>query len=194
MAALFSTCVRYPSAPLACILIHRKGLMKGPAGFDISNKLARIYGTGENNLCWTPLPTIALAAGNMLRNPTPIINRPIYICPFPKGQLTQNILLSTLETVLNTKFDVSHIDVAKINRNARIALDRGEGGKAMKGLNMSNQFYEEDSGNDFSDLVENEVVGVQTTTVEEEIRAAIATYGENSKVVEGMFKVEACEI
>lgn len=172
----------------------REGLMKGPAGFDISNRLARIYGTGENNLCWTPLPTIALAAANMLRNPAPVINRPIYICPFPRGQLTQNILLNNLETVLDTKFDVQHIDVAKINRNAKIALERGEGAKAMKGLNISNQFYEADSGNDFSDLVENEVVGVQATTVEEEVRAAIARYGEDSKVVEGMFKVEACEI
>ncbi|OAL51678.1 NAD(P)-binding protein [Pyrenochaeta sp. DS3sAY3a] len=169
-------------------------LMKGPAGFDISNRLARIYGTGENKLCWTPLPTIALAAANMLRNPAPVVNRPIYICPFPRGQLTQNIILNNLEAVLDTKFDVQQIDVAKINRNARIALERGEAGKAMKGLTISNQFYEEDSGNDFSDLVENEVVGVPLTTVEEEVRAAIARYGDDSKVVDGMFKVEACEI
>lgn len=168
--------------------------MKGPAGFDISKKLARIYGTGHNNLCWTPLPTIALAAANMLRNPSPITNRPIYICPFPQGKLTQNIILSTLETVLGAKFEVEKVDVATINRNARIALERGEVGKAMKGLTVSNQFYEEDSGNDFSELVENEVVGVEETTVEEEIRLAIARYGEDSRVVEGMFRVEACEV
>ncbi|KAH7366674.1 hypothetical protein BKA66DRAFT_195262 [Pyrenochaeta sp. MPI-SDFR-AT-0127] len=169
-------------------------LMKGVAGFDIPNRHARIYGTGENPLFWTPLPTIALAAGNMLRNPDSIANRPIYICPFPKYQLTQNILLSTLESILHTKFTIDNVDVKKINGNARIALERGEVSKAMKGLAVGNQFYEGDSGNDFNHLLENEIVGVQLTSVEEAVKQAIEQYGENSPVVEGMFRVEACEI
>lgn len=168
--------------------------MKGPAGFDISNRHARIYGTGQNPLFWTPLPTIALAAVNMLRNPNTVLNRPIYICPFPKHQLTQNIILSSLESVLATKFTIDNVDVKKINQNARIALERGEFGKAMKGLVVSNQFYEGDSGNDFSHLLDNETVGVKLISVEEAIKGAIERFGENSPIVEGMYKVEACEV
>ena len=184
----------YPPYRFTIELIDVLGLMKGPAGFDIANRKARIYGTGSNPLCWTPLPTIALAAANMLRNSEPILNRPIYISPFPKHQLTQRVLLNTLESVLNSKFEVEEIDIKKINENARIALDRGEVGKAMKGLTISTQFYEEDSGNDFSDLVENETVGVGMMNVEDAVRHAIQTYGNDCKVVEGMFRVEACEV
>ncbi|KAH7091517.1 hypothetical protein FB567DRAFT_518878 [Paraphoma chrysanthemicola] len=169
---------------------------KGPAGFDIANRRARIYGieddAGDHPLYWTPLPTIALAAANMLRNPEPISNRPIYICPIP--HLTQNIILATLEDVLQTKFDVEHVDVKKINENARIALDRGEIVKAMKGLAVSNQFYAGDSGNDFSHLIENETVGVEMTTVEEAIMETLKKYGEDCQAVATLLNVEPCEI
>jgi hypothetical protein len=135
---------------------------------------------------------MGVAAANMLRSPAAVANRPIHICPFSK--LTQNQILTTLESVLGTKFTVDKIDVEKINEHARIALDQGEAGKAMKGLAVSNQFYEGDSGNDFSELVENETVGVEMMTVEAAINDVIVRYGEDSKVVEAMFKVEACEI
>jgi hypothetical protein len=135
---------------------------------------------------------MGLAAANMLRNPESVMNRPIYISPFPK--LTQNIILETLESVLGTKFTIENVDVAKINKHARIALERGEVAKAMKGLAISNQFYEEDSGNDFRELVENETVGVETMSVENAVKDTIARYGEDCKVVEGMFRVEPCEI
>jgi hypothetical protein len=128
----------------------------------------------------------------MLRKPEPILNRPIYVCPLP--HLTQNILLSTLERVLDTKFITENVDVKKINRNAKIALERGEVTKAMKGLTITNQFYEDDCGNDFSHLVENELVGVKTMSVEDAVRDAIKKYGDTSPVVEGMFRIEACEI
>lgn len=168
--------------------------MKGPAGFDIGNRHARIYGTGTNRLFWTPLPTMGRAAGNMLRNPEAVLNRPIYICPFP--QLTQNMLLHTLESVLEAKFTVEHIDIQKINKNAKIVLDRGgeDLGKALKGYAVSKQFCEGDTGNDFGHLVENETVGVQEMGVEDAVREAVERYGRECEVVEGMFRVEACEV
>ncbi|KAF1357574.1 isoflavone reductase family protein [Lizonia empirigonia] len=168
-------------------------LMKGPAGFDVANRRARIYGTGENLLFWTPLPIIAQAAGNMLRSPEAVANRPIYICPFAKGELTQRSLLAALQKVLDTEFAVDTVDLAKINKNARLALEKGEPGKA-KGLTVSNQFYEEDCGNDFSHLIENNVVGVEMMSVEEAVKEAITKWGEDCPIVEAMFKVEACEI
>ena len=168
------------------------GLMKGPAGIDIPNKRARIYGTGNNPLYWTPLPTMAFAAANMLRNPLPILNRPIYISTV--ANLTQSALLSAVESVLGTKFTVEHVDVEKINTNARIALDRGELAKAMNGLTVSNQFYEGDSGNDLSTLAENETVGVPNVSVEDAVRQAIEKWGVEGPIVETLFLVEACEI
>lgn len=169
-------------------------LMKGPAGFDVANRRARIYGTGNNPLFWTPLSVIAQAAANMLRNPEAVANRPIYICPFAKGTLTQRSLLTALEHVLDSEFAVEEVNVAQINTNAKIALESGEAGKAMKGLTVSNQFYEEDSGNDFSHLIENDLVGVDLMTVEEAVRDAIASWGKDCPVVETMYRVEACEV
>jgi hypothetical protein len=168
--------------------------MKGPAGFDIANKQARIYGTGSNPLFWTPLPVIGTAAANMLRNPTSVLNRPIYISPFPN--LTQNILLHTLETVLEQKFSVKKVDVGLINKNARTVLANGgpDIGKALKGLTCSYQFYEGDSGNDFSALLENETVGVGEMSVEGAVRDAVERFGRECQVVEGLFRVEACGV
>ncbi|KAH3942369.1 hypothetical protein HBI56_194480 [Parastagonospora nodorum] len=167
-------------------------LMKGPAGFDIANRRARIYGTGDNILCWTPLPIMGLTVANMLRNPGPVTNRSIFICPF--SDLTQNKLLSNLEKVLGENFDAENVDVKKINEHARIALERGEAAKAMKGLAVSNQFYEDDCGNDFRHLVENDLVGVEMMSVEDAVRDALERYGEDCKVVEALFKVDPCEI
>lgn len=168
--------------------------MKGPAGFDIKNKEARIYGTGNNPLYWTPLPTIAAAAASIIRNPSPAANRGLYICPFAPRTLTQNRLLAALESVLDTKFSVTHVDVAEINKNAKLALERGEMAKAMRGFSMSNQFYEDDCGNCLEGMTENGLLGVQEVSVEEAVKEAIARYGVDSPVVERMFRIEASEI
>lgn len=170
------------------------GLMKGPAGFDVKNKQARIYGSGANPLFWTPLPVLARAAAHMLAHPEAITNRGIFICPFAPGSLTQNSLLAALEKVLDTKFSVTNVDVEKINRHAKIALERGDVKNAMRGLAVSNQFYEGDSGNNLEGLVENELVGVGEMGVEEAVREAVERYGVEGDVVEGMFRVEACEV
>jgi hypothetical protein len=171
------------------------GVAKGPAGFDIAAHHARIYGTGAHPLHWTPLPVLALAASNMLRNPSAITNRAIYVCPFIQTQLpTQSSILAALERVLDTKFTVEHVDVAKINKHARIALERGEGAKAMKGLAVSNQFYEGDSGNDFGHLVDNKTVGVEGMSVEDAVRDVVGRFGPGYGLVRGMLEVEACEV
>jgi hypothetical protein len=165
--------------------------MKGPAGFDIANRLARIYGTGDNTLSWTPLPMIASAAATMLQHPDRVLNRPIHICGV-KG-LTQNALLAALESVLGAKFSVEHIDVEKINSNALVALERGEVVKAMKGLTVGGQFSS-DSAPDFWHLAENELVGVVPVDVETAVREAVESYGRDCPVVEGMFRVDAVEV
>ncbi|KAF2646257.1 NAD(P)-binding protein [Massarina eburnea CBS 473.64] len=167
-------------------------IMKGPAGFDILNRQARIYGTGNNPIYWTPLQVIAKTVANMLLNPKRILNRGIFICPIL--DVTQNKILSTLETVLDAKFTVTNVDIAKINKHAKIALERGETVKAMRGLTISNQFYEGDSGNDLSGLVENETVGVEQIGLEDAIKEAIARWGTDKPVVQSMYIVEPCDI
>ncbi|KAF2184152.1 NAD(P)-binding protein [Zopfia rhizophila CBS 207.26] len=170
----------------------RKRLMLGPAGFDIKNKRARIYGEGNNTLCWTPLSVIATAAVNMLRNPLPILNKPTHICGVEN--LTQLSLLSALQAVLETKFSVEYIDVKQINNNALIALERGEVDKAMKGLTVSGQFYVGDSiAREFLALCENERMGVVPMSVESAVRDAIAGWGMEMDVVQSFFRVEPCE-
>ena len=196
--------------------------MKGPAGFDIANRRARIYGTGEAKLCWTPLPMMAFGVANMLRwygdgggdggDESRFINKGILVSGV-RG-LSQNAILAALEDIYSSRtsssgsapngsssddkrdkvFEVTQVDVAKINAHARTALARGETGKAMKGLTISAQFYEGDQGGDFSALCDNDAVGVQTVSVETAVRDAIAAYGEDCAIVEGMFYVEPCEI
>lgn len=202
-------------------------LMKGPAGFDVKRRKARIYGTGENKLLWTPLAVMAKAVVNIVRSypRAEVVNRAIYIAPI--RDLTQNRILEGLNSVIldmereqrdkegltqghgpstsqgvlgefpeggKNVFEVEYVDVQKINENALIALERGEVAKAMKGLAISNQFYEGDSGNDFSELVINEVVGVPEMSVEEAIKNTFRRYGMDCEVVPAMWKVEPCEI
>lgn len=197
--------------------------MKGPAGFDIANRRARIYGTGAAKLCWTPLPMMALGVANMLRwygsgdegghDESRFINKGVLVSGV-RG-LSQNAILAALEDMYPSAtstssssstsggnvtektdkvFEVTPVDIAKINANARTALSRGEAGKAMKGLAVSAQFYEGDQGGDFSAKCDNDAVGVQSVSVETAIRDAVAAYGEDCAIVEGMYYIEPCEI
>jgi len=161
-------------------------LTKGPAGFDIPNRLARIYGTGDNLSCWTPLPVMARAAANMLRNPDPILNRPVFISGVK--DLSQNTLLVALEEELG-KFEVTHVDVKKIKREAEEARDRGEIGKWMKGMTVNSNFNEEESHSNFWHLVENDLIGIEAVTVGEAVKETLERFGKDVKVVEALFRV-----
>ncbi|KXJ96403.1 hypothetical protein Micbo1qcDRAFT_210703 [Microdochium bolleyi] len=194
-------------------------LMKGPAGFDIKNRRARIYGTGDATLCWTPLPMMAVGVANMLRwhgdatgehDTSRFVNKGLLISGVEK--FSQNKILAVLEDIFSSSetnsassaptagpipggaFAVEHVDIAKINANARTALERGEGAKAMKGLGISNQFYEPDAAGDFAHLCDNAAVGVHAVSLEQAVRDALALYGEDCEIVQGMFNVEPCEI
>lgn len=168
--------------------------MKGPAGFNVKGRQARIYGDGENPLYWTPLSVMAKAALRMIERNEEVRNRGLFVCPFAPGALTQNSLLAALESVVGEKFEVTKVDVAAINKNAKISLEKGEFKKAMRGFAITNQFYEGDSGNCLEGLTENELLGVEEMSVEEAVRQAIEIYGTDSQVVESMFKVEAADV
>jgi hypothetical protein len=143
----------------------------------------------------------------MLRNPLPVLNRSILICPFPASStLTQNTLLRTLEKLLEINFTITQVDVDKIHRNALAVLEKWkeegekeEGkakmGQAMKGLAVSNQFYEGNTVKPLGHFAEdNDIVGVEIVDVEDAVRDALERYGKECQVVKGMFEVEACEV
>ncbi|KAL8946082.1 MAG: hypothetical protein Q9222_007474 [Ikaeria aurantiellina] len=148
-------------------------LTAGPAGFDIINRKATIYGTGNNLACWTPLPTTVQAVHNMLLPQTlpRIINRAISICGV-KG-VTQNSILEALEAETGYAFEVQHVDITKIKRDAMDALSKGEWKAATRGLTLAAQFDEEDSAANFWDLVDNAAVGVNPLTVREAVKATL---------------------
>lgn len=147
--------------------------MAGPAGFDIANHKATIYGTGNNLACWTPLPIIAKAVHNMLLPTTlpQILNRAIYICGVK--DVTQNNILAALEAETGSKFEVTHVDVKKIRQGATEALEKGDWKAATRGMTFTHQFDEEDSAANFWDMVENETVGVDPITVREAVKEVL---------------------
>jgi len=145
--------------------------MRGFEGFDIPARKAKIYGSGNNLSCWTPLPTIASAVVNMLRNPDVILNRGIFISGV--RDLTQNAILAALEAETGDKFEVEHIDLEQIKEKALAALAKGEYKQATMGLTINSNFNEEDSAANFWDKVENEHVGIRAVTAQEAVKAAM---------------------
>lgn len=148
--------------------------MGGYAGFDIPNRKAIIYGSGNNLSCWTPLPMIAVAVVNMLRDPSGILNRGIFISGVV--DLTQNAILAALEAETGEKFAVEHADLEQIKKEALEALEKGEYRQATRGLTISSNFNEKDSAANFWDKVENELVGVKPVSVQEATRAAMSSW------------------
>ncbi|KAF1981893.1 NAD(P)-binding protein [Aulographum hederae CBS 113979] len=146
-------------------------LMKGPAGFDIKARTVNIYGTGKNLACWTPLPVIATAVVNMLRNAEPVLNHAVLVSGV-EG-VTQNAILAALEEEIGEKFTVEKVDIKKLKKEAMDALERGELKMAMRGLTLNSNFNEEDSKSNFWDQVENDLVGVKPVSVKEAVRDAM---------------------
>jgi hypothetical protein len=147
--------------------------MGGHAGFDIPNRKATIYGSGNNLSCWTPLSMIAVAVVNMLRNPSAILNRGIYISGVV--DLTQNAILAALEAETGDKFAVQHVDLLQIKKEALEALEKGEYREATRGLAIDSNFNEADSPSNFWDRVENDLVGVKPVSAQEAVRAAMSS-------------------
>lgn len=147
--------------------------MGGYAGFDIPNRKAQIYGSGNNLSCWTPLPMIAVAVVNMLRNPSAIVNRGIYVSGVL--DLTQNAILAALEAETGDKFFVEHVDLQRIKKEALDALEKGDYRQATRGLTINSNFNEKDSAANFWDKVENDLVGIKPVSVQEAVRAAMSS-------------------
>ncbi|KAL8698696.1 MAG: hypothetical protein Q9201_006431 [Fulgogasparrea decipioides] len=148
-------------------------LTAGLAGFNIVNRTATIYGTGNNLACWTPLGTIVRAVHNMLLPATvpQIVNRAMFICGVK--DVTQNNILAALEAETGSKFRVDHVDIREIKHDAKEALDREDWKAATRALTIMGQFDEEDSAANFWPMVDNAAVGVSPVTVREAVKAVL---------------------
>ncbi|KAI9808508.1 MAG: hypothetical protein M1827_007213 [Pycnora praestabilis] len=158
-------------------------LTKGHAGFNIPARRAKIYGTGNNLSCWTPLPTVAAAVVQMLHDPKPILNRGVFISGV-KG-VTQNAILEALEFEMDDQFEVEYVDLRPIKEDALEALAKGMFKAATMGLAISFNFNEEDSKANFWDKVENELLDVQPVSVREAVRAAMIEAGMGKELKDG---------
>lgn len=118
----------------------------------------------------------------MLRNPDTILNRPVFISGV--RDLTQNAILAALEAEIGSKFEIDHIDLKQIKRDALAALANGEYRQATRGLTLNSNFNEEESKANFWDIVENDVVGVQAVTVQDAVRTAMAAEGSKWPITE----------
>ncbi|KAF4304740.1 NmrA-like protein [Botryosphaeria dothidea] len=143
----------------------------GPAGFDLKNKKATIYGTGNNLVCWTLLEHIATAAHAILRDPASFLNRPVFVCGV-QG-VTQNAILEALEAEMGA-FEVERVDIKKMYEEAKGLLEKGEVRSAMRGLTLNGQFNEEGSAANFWHLLENDKVGVQPVSVKDAVQTTLA--------------------
>ena len=107
--------------------------------------------------------------------------------------MTQNALLKALEVELGAKFSVEHVDIAKIKAQSARALERGDIGKAMRGLTLSSVFNDEDGGSDLWDLEENTLVGVKPVTVGEAVKETFQIWGANVQPVQAFLSVQVEE-
>ena len=116
---------------------------------------------------------IAVAVVNMLRNPSAIVNRGIYVSGVL--DLTQNAILAALEAETGDKFFVEHVDLQRIKKEALDALEKGDYRQATRGLTINSNFNEKDSAANFWDKVENDLVGIKPVSVQEAVRAAMSS-------------------
>ncbi|KAI9774515.1 MAG: hypothetical protein M1840_002762 [Geoglossum simile] len=149
-------------------------LMKGVAGFDLQDRKATIYDSGDKKLEWTPLPTICEAMVNMLNSPDEVLDRPTFILGV--NNLTQNTLLAALEAEIG-EFEKEYVDVVPIKEEAVALLERGELRRAMRGLTIDAQFGGKGERVGFAGMVENRLVGVEAVGVEKAVRMAFEEYG-----------------
>lgn len=152
-------------------MLDCKGLLLGPAGFDIAGRKAKIYGTGNNPACWTPMDILASAVITILLNPEPTLNRGILIAGVK--DVTQNALLEALEAELGEKFQVEYVDISGLQAEAEAALARGDTKAALRPMAMNANFNEKVSVSNFWDRTENEVVGIKVLSVREAVKRAL---------------------
>lgn len=126
------------------IICLTRGIANGFLGFDINTSQAKIYGTGNERWTGTKVSTIGLAIARLLRKPEEVKNKFIYIYSV---STTQNEILAALESASDTKWDVSHVNMADEVMAGRETL--AQGNRAGVVPLILSYFFQEGMGADY---------------------------------------------
>ena len=85
-----------------------RGLGNGFFRFDLKARLARIYGSGDEQWTGTTLSTIGLAVSRTLQRPEETRNKFIYIYSI---STSQNQVLEALRTVTGVPWEVDRVSM-----------------------------------------------------------------------------------
>jgi hypothetical protein len=106
-------------------------LKSGSLGFNLKDKKATIYDSGNEPFTTTNLATIGLAIAAILKKPDETANKYLDIASFVT---TQNEILKILEEESGAKWTVEKGDTAAAGKNADESLAKGEYGPAFGGF------------------------------------------------------------
>jgi hypothetical protein len=162
---------------LTLTFTNKRGLENGFLGFDIRNRKAKIYGTGDELWTGTKVSTIGLAVSRLLKRPDEALvkNRYIYIYSV---RTTQNEILSTLKKSTTTTGGRAHWDVQSVRMEDEIAegrklLENGDR-RGVVPLILS-YFYRPGMGADYTKDVQaaNSILGLPTESVEDIVKSVM---------------------
>jgi hypothetical protein len=106
-------------------------LKVGSLGFNLKEKKATIYDSGNEPFAGTNLATIGLAVAAILKKPEQTANKYLDIASFIT---TQNEILKLLEEENGEKWTVEKADATAIGKSADESLAKGEYGPAFGGF------------------------------------------------------------
>lgn len=151
-------------------LIQLRGLANGFLGFDLQNRKAKIYGTGDERWTGTKVSTIGLAVAQLLKRPEQVKNRFIYIYSV---RTTQNEVLAALEATTGAKWQTHHVEWKDEIAAGRELLARGNR-LGVVPLILS-YFYREGMGADYVKDVDadNELLELPTEDIVDVIRSIV---------------------
>lgn len=107
-----------PFSPHLCL-----GLKYNFIGFDIPNHKVKLFDDGNAKFITTSLDSVAQSVVAILSNPAETKNRQVRIHDF---LITQNEILTELESLTRTKFAIQTIESDKLEKETTAGLQRGE--------------------------------------------------------------------
>jgi hypothetical protein len=104
-----------------CLQVLEQG--NGSLGWDIEKRKATIYDSGNQNFDTTTIPQLVRAIASVLHHPIETTNQYIFVNSFT---LTQNLMLSTLERLQDTKYTTNADEAEAIAARGEDELSRGD--------------------------------------------------------------------
>ena len=150
-------------------------------GFLISIKdhSATIYDGGSRPVSMTRLDTVGKAVVGVLAHLEETKDRIVYV---QDTAMSQNALISMVKSIDGKEWTLKNVDTTKSREDAYVELKKGDKadiGSAMMGF-LTSAIWAEGYGNDFSDHVDNDLLGIPQMTkheVEKFVRGVVENNG-----------------